>query len=122
MYTSAGALVDVTGGAVVVVVEVAAVVTATRAGVGLGGTSGAGGGLPPSQDAASRTATKHNGNQILRLTLFFPFTKDPPSHAHEFILRLVHSCESGGFVYLRERGIAGPQHSAPPQPKAQTWK
>ena len=30
-----------------------------------------------------------------------PFNKDLPRHAHEFILRLVHSCESWWLVYLR---------------------
>ena len=82
MYTSAGALVDVTGGAVVVVVEVAAVVAATRAGVGLGGPSGAavgeGGGLPPPQDTASTTMA-NNGIQVLHLpTLLFLPSKGAP--------------------------------------------
>ncbi len=47
----------------------------TLVGAEAGGTSGAtaggGAGLPPPQDAANRTATNHNGNQVLRLTLFF---------------------------------------------------
>ncbi len=66
---------------------------------------------------------QQDSNQVLRLTLFFPspriFLVTPTNTTHTLSGSQLRKL---GFVYLRERGIAGPQHSAPPQPKAQTWK